>query len=203
MDSTGYPEWNQPSTGGSGNVYGHGGTYEHPGLQVFHVDTRVAADFGDLDDKGAIINSSVVREYTDDPQPEATYDNDAKKYQGAAHRVHDNTPSRSTEPDGSPSDARELQAIFPSGVNSTDTNNYYSSFGVMAHLFGLDSYRETGDDLTTESYYGGSTYSNYRLRDFFPNDLAWNDGSTFDWTFSVVDQTDDTITLHFINTSLK
>ena len=203
MDSTGYPEWNQPSTGGSGNVYGHGGTYEHPGLQVFHVDTRVAADFGDLNDKGEIIDSSVVRKYTDDPQPEATYDNEGKKYQGAAHRVHDNTPSRSTEPDGSPSDARELQAIFPSGVNSTDTNSYYSSFGDMSHLFGLDSYRETGDNLTTESYYGGSTYSNYRLRDFFPNDLAWNDGSTFDWTFSVVDQTDDTITLHFINTSLN
>ena len=70
----------------------------------------------------------------------------------------------------------------------------------MSNLFGDDDYRYNNETVEN-GYYGGNMYSNYKLRDFYPNDLEWNDGSTNKWNFNVVSQTDSTVTLHFVNTA--
>lgn len=197
MDSTGYPEWQQTSSSG-GTVYGHGGTYEKPGVQVFHVDSRTSSTKGKLDDTGRKVSGSAVKDYTDTPRSVEFTDRENKVYESTATLTHDNTPSRSSDgKTGERSDYRLLQAIYPSGVNSTTSSSYYNSFGVMSNLFGASDYRYK-DDKTETSYYGGNMYSNYKLRDFFPNDLEWNDGSTNQWNFYVVSQTDSTVTLHFV-----
>ena len=72
----------------------------------------------------------------------------------------------------------------------------------MTNLYGLESYRETGDETTKDGYYGGDTFSVYQARDYFTNGYFFNDGSRFDWVIQVVEQTDDTITLHFVNTTV-
>ncbi len=79
------------------------------------------------------------------------------------------------------------------------SSSYASSFGVMANLFGIDSYWGNSEATGSNDKYGGSVYSNFRMRNFYMNDLRFNDGSTNNWTFSIVDQTDDTVTLHFVN----
>ena len=56
-------------------------------------------------------------------------------------------------------------------------------------------------DEDTKAVYGGSTFSRYGHRDYFVNDLLWDDGSTCTWTFSVVAQDENSVTLHFIDNS--
>ena len=200
MDSTGYPEWQQASSSGS-NAYGHGGTYEKPGVQIFHVDSRSSSTKGQLDDAGNKVSEGAVTDYTDTPRSVEYKDTASKTYETTAKLTHDNTPSRSSDgKTGEPSDNRLLQVIYPSGVNSTTSNTYYSSFGMMSNLFGADDYRYNNETVE-KGYYGGNMYSNYKLRDFYPNDLEWNDGSTNKWNFNVVSQTDSTVTLHFVNTA--
>ena len=202
MDHEGYAEWQQESASGGSNTYGHGGTYERPGLQVFHVDTRAASYVTPVDESGAATGEAVFG-YTDTPRSKEYTDTAAGFREGTAHRIHDNTPSRSTNPDGTTKKApTELQAVFPSRVNSTNTTSYYSLFGLMTNLYGLESYRETGDTTSDEGYYGGDTFSVYQARDYFTNGYFFNDGSRFDWVIRVVEQTDDTITLHFVNTTV-
>lgn len=197
MDSTGYPEWQQASTSGS-NAYGHGGTYEKPGIQVFHVDARAQSTKGQLNASGNKEGGEV--NYTDTPKAVEEKDMTSKTYETAAKRVHDNTPSRSKDAvTGEQTDNRELQVIYPSGVNSTTSNSYYNSFGSMKNLFGDSSYRYKGETESEEGYYGGNMYSNFKMRDFYPNDLEWNDSSINNWSFSVTSQTDTTVTLHFVN----
>ncbi len=197
MDSTGYAEWQQASSTGS-NAYGHGGTYEKPGVQVFHVDARAQSTKGKLTSAGK--KEGGVIGYTDTPKSSETKDMGSLTYETEAKRVHDNTPSRSKDAvTGSQTENRELQIIYPSGVNSTASTTYYNSFGNMKNLFGDDSYRYKSETGLEEGYYGGNMYSNFKMRDFFPNDLQWNDASTNNWSFSVVSQTDSTVTLHFVN----
>ena len=202
MDHEGYAEWQQESASGGSNTYGHGGTYEHPGLQIYHVDTRAASYVTPIDENGQATGEAVF-DYTDTPRSDEYADRDAGFKEGEAHRIHDNTPSRSHNPDGTTRNApTELQAVFPSRVNSTGTSSYYSLFGLMTNLYGLESYRETGDETTKDGYYGGDTFSVYQARDYFTNGYFFNDGSRFDWVIQVVEQTDDTITLHFVNTTV-
>ncbi len=195
-DSSGYPEWS-----GLGS---HGGTYANPGLQVFHVDNRLGAQVGTYHTEGGrnIIDESHY-EYVDEIQDTAVYNEDGT-FVGASTTLTSNTGSESREIiDGalhSNSSFRELSAILPGGVNSLKSSTYYNSFGQMANLFGTDEYAdEIG--LTERERYGGTTYSNYKMRDFYANDLLWNDGTEFNWNFSVIDQTDDSITLHFVDLS--
>ena len=200
-DSDGYPEWSNATSASGSAAYGHGGTYEYPGLQIFHVDTRVASDKGTLNEDGTFNNASLAAEYTDTPLPTAKTDKTAGTYESEARRVHDNTPSRSTDAAGNATQNRELQAVFATTTNSTSGSSYYSSFGLMTNLFGSEDFKAKNDTGTKkESYYGNDTYSNYYSRSFYPNDLLWNDGSRFDWTFHVENQTDEEITLHFIKT---
>ena len=195
-DSKGYPEWQQASSTGS-NAYGHGGTYENPGLQVFHVDSRLASTQGTYDKVTGKKTSSKLA-YTDN-----LYDKEVKNedgtFEGAFVAPHSNTPSRSEDIDGGKTTNgayREIHAIFSGGTNGLDGTSFYNSFGNTNNLFGKADYKYkgTGDD----NLYGGSNYSNYKMRDFFPNDLTFDDKTTLNWTFSVTAQTDSSITLHFI-----
>ena len=201
-DSTGYPEWSNATSASGSAAYGHGGTYEYPGLQVFHVDTRVSSEKAKLADDGSIDESTRVTNYTDTPLPTEKTDTAAGTYESEARRVHDNTPSRSTDgATGENTPFRELQAVFATTTNTTAGTSYYNSFGLMTNLFGDEDFKAKNDTGTKkESYYGNDTYSNYYSRSFYPNDLLWNDGNRFDWTFHVESQTDEEITLHFIKT---
>ncbi len=197
-DSKGYKEWEQASSTGS-NAYGHGGTYEQPGLQVYHVDSRLASTTADYDSVNKKIVSGTSKfGYTDNLYDSATISADGKRYESAFSAPHSNTPSRSVDVDNGKSENgayREIHAIFSSGVNGLDGSTYYNSFGNTANLFGKADYTYNGGEA---NLYGGSNYSNYRMRDFMPNDLLFDDKTSLNWTFSITAQTDSSITLHFI-----
>ncbi len=203
QDSHGYPEWS------SSGQMGHGGSYAHPGLQVFHVDNRLAAQVGTYHvSEGKNVIDEVHYEYVDEILDSAQYNADGT-FQGVSMAIHSNTggnvgqSGRYVNENGelaTDSPYRELCAILPGGVASFNSPTYYSSFGVTANQFGSDEYADE-KGYTDRDRYGGDTYSNYKMRAFYTNGLTWNDGSTFNWNFSVTDQTDDSITLHFVDLS--
>ena len=202
-DSKGYGEWQ--STQDGKNSMGHGGTYDRPGLQVFHVDSRLGATWGTYD-KTTMKTTQTGRGYVDKIRDEIEYLDDGT-YFSASAAPHQNT-LRSGDgrqsidyETGQAGDYCELHAIFSSESNGLDSTSYYSTFGEHANLFGLESYGRKPSDDPTKPVYGGTTFSRYKHRDWFLKDLKWDDGSTCTWTFSVTAQTDDTVTLHFIDNS--
>ena len=201
-DSKGYGEWQ--STTGS-NSYGHGGTYDRPGLQVFHVDSRLGATWGTYDSRTKALTQT-GRGYVDEIRDEIEYKDDGT-YISASVAPHQNT-IRSGDgrqsidyETGAAGDYCEIHAIFSTTTNSLDSPSYYSNFGNTVNLFGLDSYGRKPTDDVTKPVYGGSSFSRFGHRDWFLKDLVWDDGSTCSWTFSVIAQTDDTVTLHFVDNS--
>ena len=210
MDCHGYKEWLDGIDSAGRTVYGHAGTYAHPGLQVFHADGRVVSYQGTM--VNGVKQNDQKWAYTDDPHT-TSYVNDTT-YGEEARRVHSNTggeePGRSCQvPDSigalaMGTNIRELSILTPSGTGSFMGSTYYSNFGYMTNLFGLNGVDLDGwqGDPTVDSgegKFGGSYYSNYNMSDVFPNIYKWNDGSTFNWAFEVIEQTMDSITLHFIN----
>lgn len=196
MDSKGYDEWQQASSTGT-NSYGHGGTYEQPGLQVFHVDSRVYSNTGKWDSKNSKATSSKMG-YTDNLYDER-HINDDGTYESAFSWAHSNTPSSSVDVENSKMENgayREIHAIYSGGVNGLDGSTYYTTMGNTANLFGAADYKYKG--TYEDKAYGGSNYSNYKMRSFYPNDLYFDDHSTLNWTFYVTSQSDSSITLHFI-----
>lgn len=211
MDSNGYGEWKDSQAQGGGSAYGHAGTYAHPGLQVFHADGRVVSQMGE------IVNgqkSKAEYRYTDDPH-NAAYEGDGV-YGSAATRTHANTGNAGeagrasqTVVDGeltSDTKIRELSIILPSGTNSFSSSSYYNNMGYMTNLFGLNGVELngwTGDATKTsgEDKFGGSFYSNYKMSNFYPNSLKFNDGTTLNWAFEVVAQDAESITIHFLNSA--
>ena len=201
-DSDGYPEWKN-SIGSTGeSTHGHAGTYDHPGLQVFHVDTRPASS--------VTVDGKQVYGYAEHPKATPT------STETAAKRVHDNTPSRSanlTDEEGSP--YSEFAIVPASGLNSFMGSSAYSAMGYMANLFGTSQYLnvdlgvEKSDDRGgSNTKYGGSVYTNYKMRSLYNHDLFFNDNTKLTWSFEVSsmstngtkeDYTDDTCTIHFIN----
>ena len=202
-DSTGYPEW-QHTTSAGGSAYGHGGTYKAPGLQIFHVDGRTASQQAVVE--GGKIGTKKWA-YTDTPR--ATAYTGETTWEGPAKGMHTNTMNASGRQSADldengktlvPTDVRELSIVLPSGVNSFKTSSYYNNFGNMANLFGLNSYWGDPTAKSADEKYGGSFYSNFSMRAFFPvHGLAFNDGSVNDWNIEIVEQTDSDITLHFTN----
>ncbi len=201
LDSLGYGEWTQynESTGTTGA--GNGGPYRYPGVQVFHVDARVGAQVGQLTSDGTVDESTLTWEYTDNIYTTDHYDTASGTYESAAVFLTDNTPSRSMKiVDGEQvggGDA-EIEAILSSGDDGFRSTSYANLMGIQSNLFGTKEYAEA-NDFQSKEMYGGYTYSNYLGWRYFQNELVWNDGSTFNWTFSVESQTDTTATLHFIN----
>ena len=212
-DSDGYPAWQQQSSSGD-NAYGHGGTYRRPGLQMFHVDTRASSWKGDIVD-GKDVN--VVRNYTDTPKRFRTVSTDGKHYETAAMAVHSNTPNgeasgRPGSIDGATGETspfREIHAIFPGTENSLASNSYYSTMGCMVNLFGSKEYYEKdadGDGQPDEVYgdkpdskYGGHFYSPSHHKNWFVNGTKFDNGHDFPWSIEIVEQTDESVTLHFVN----
>jgi M6 family metalloprotease-like protein len=193
-DSKGYGEWKTIQNS-------HGGTYEFPGLQVFHVDSRNGQQVGTYDTATKTITSSKWT-YTDELRSTALYKEDGT-FVGPSEALASNTKKSSSNGgsayivDGqlkTEAPYRELSAILSSGVNGLTSTSFYNLFGTQANLFGTKDYA-----ASKSTTYGGDTYSNYKLRDFYANDLFFNDGSSFNWTFSVTAQTDSTCTLHFVN----
>ncbi len=208
MDSTGYPEWSSQVSSTGSAAYGHGGTYEHPGLQVFHVNARVASEQGSLNDKGEKVKGSGKIAYTDSPKNQTVKDTSSKTYEDAAilYASNDGTTSgrmsQEIDDEGntiSPTKLRHLKAITPSGVDSFSGTSYYSSMGNMANLFGIDSYWGDSKADDANAKYGGSSYSNYKMRSLYMNGLTFDDGSYFNWNFEITAQTDESVTIHFVN----
>lgn len=191
-DADGYKQWSQIENC-------HGGPYAEPGLQVFHVDARIGAQVGTWKTVNGVQTPTVDHwEYTDELLDAPLFKEDGT-YVSASQQMTDNTQSRSKEIDGNGklagnSENKELAAILSSGVNGFASTSYYNLFGAQTNLFGTTEYAESKDIK-----YGGDTYSNYKQRAFFKNDLLWNDGTDFNWTFSVESQDDDSCVVHFVN----
>ncbi|MCR4562697.1 MAG: hypothetical protein K5694_05815 [Bacilli bacterium] len=203
-DSKGYAEWlSATSSDGKTSAYGHAGTYEKPGLKVFHVDARLYSQYGTYD-SSTHKTTSLGYHYTDNVFAEQVVDLENGTYEGVSVQGFDNTPSRSKYIDEngkerSKSPYFELAAVSPSGLSSFVGSSYYSTMGSQANIFGDE-----------ESGNGGTFYSNYKMRGQFVNDLLWNDGSRLNWTWSIVEQDFDetaeegtnsgSIKLHFVCT---
>jgi M6 family metalloprotease-like protein len=145
------------------------GTYSQAGLQVFHVDSRLCQ---------ANTNGYV---YTDNVS-------------SSAFVAASNTGSYSLNVEQSAKNApvyqspyRLLKALPASGNDLFKTAEGIQQMGSNAILFG---------DSTSEV--GGSFYSNYRMRNLFPNGLLFNDGSSLNYSFSVNTETSEKISLHFV-----
>lgn len=169
-DSAGYGEW-------SGENYGHGGTYAKAGLEVYHVDARLISDFK-----------------TESGRPNFAYNDNLTKYSyiaasNSATSSIDVPASASMKRWVSGSDNRLIKAIPATGLNTfySKKNNIYDNFGKEQNLFGLPEYG-----------CGGKTYTNYAMRNLFPNGTTFDDGTTLNYSFSVTSQTNDDITLRFI-----
>jgi M6 family metalloprotease-like protein len=199
-DSNGYGEW---TSDGTSTTYGHGGTYEKPGLQIFHVDSRLYSQRGTYD---VTTGKTLTTEYsyTDNILNETVKRTDGT-WENASSIAHvNNTASdRKTSIDikdgaitAADNKLRLLSIVTP-GLDSWIGSGFYGSMGVQTNLY------------STSEFGGGSdSYSNFKERDFYPNDFKFNDGTTMPYTFSVTNQTFDatvaegtnsgTITLHFV-----
>ncbi|MCI5939964.1 hypothetical protein MRZ76_01075 [bacterium] len=211
MDSTGYPEWSNATSSSGGSAYGHGGTYEHAGLQVFHVDARVGSEKGTLTSDGKIDLSTGVLAYTDTPKAADAIDSASGTFETSATLYASNTKSASGRAsqeikDGateSPTALRHLKIVTPSGIDSFAGSTYYSTMGNMSNIFGTGEYCESwgGDPKADDGNkkYGGSSYSNFAMSGLFMNGLTFNDGSYLNWNWEITGMTDDSVTLHFVN----
>ena len=213
MDHLGYGEWlsAQSSTGGS--VYGHSGTYAHPGLQVFHADGRVVAQKADYVAGKA---GTKIWDWTDSPKKADTADATAGTWESAARRTLANTGNLVGRASQAPEDGkmaltdfRELSIITPSGVPSFKGSSYTNNMGNMANLFGMngvpldDDWMGDPTEQSADLKFGGTHYSAYTMRDLYPNIYDFNDGSHLNWTFEVVEQTASSIKIHFICTDAQ
>lgn len=196
MDSDGYGEWTSATSATGGSPYGHGGTYADPGLQVFHVDNRGASIFYNK------TKSDGTQMYTTNMVATDTKISD-NVTQSATFSPHSNTPSRSyygQAEDGHRAGEynapyRELSAVFASGANSLNSSSYTNVMGNTKNLFGDPTFANKEGET---NIFGGNVFTRYKMKDFFPNVLEFDDGSSLNWTFSVESQTADSIRLHFV-----
>ena len=82
---------------------------------------------------------------------------------------------------------REITAIPASKSQTFQGKNGISEMGVQTVLFGTTAYG-----------CGSSYYSNYAYQKLFPNGVTWNDGSTNNYVFEILSQSDSSITIRFI-----
>jgi M6 family metalloprotease-like protein len=199
-DSHGYGEWTQ---NGTSTTYGHGGTYEKPGLQVFHVDSRLYSQRGTYDvATGTTLTTEYA--YTDNILNSLVKRSDGTwEDAGSIAHVNNTSSDRKTSIDiadgllTTADNKLRLLSIVTPGLDSWIGSGFYGAMGAQTNLY------------STSEFGGGSdSYSNFKERDFFFNDFKFNDQSTMPYTISVTDQTFDstaaegtnsgTITLHFV-----
>jgi M6 family metalloprotease-like protein len=200
-DSTGYPEWSQAtSSAGSGSPYGHAGTYEKAGLQVFHVDNRLAAAMGAY--TGTATSPTIATKkyaYVDTPSNVDTF-NDDGTYVSASSQIASNSlkyagyiddngalKQSSANAKAWQSSIRELTAMPAGGATSFLNSTYYANMGSQKVLLGTSAFGEDSGD-----------YTNTIMEGLFPDGALWNDGSALNWNFSVSAQTASSVTIHFV-----
>jgi len=144
------------------------GCYSASGLQVFHIDSR-------LDKKGSPQDS-----YISSP---SEADGIAASNTGSWSRVVEKSSAYSAT---TYSPYRLLKAIPANGSNLFASKDSLSAMGANSVLFGSDA------------SLGGSYYNNYKMRNLFPNGLSFDDGSTLNYSFSVLQQNAESIQLHFV-----
>ncbi len=186
-DSGGYEEF-------SNAAYGHGGTYEKAGLQVYHVDARVAAyDAKKTSGRQGYVYSNL--RYSEDPLTE-TKENGDSSYTLNLQIAASNTGSYSIDVSAGltydkstgqysvayGSNNRLITFLPANGSNAFLKYNYEGNFGKDGLLF-------------TES--GNSTYTNEKLKSCYQNNGKFNNGSYFPYTFSVSEQTSSSIKVTF------
>lgn len=167
QDAQGYPEWN--SIGALGNQ----GLYRKPGLQVFHIDSRLmntvrTASKG-YEYTSSLKNSMIAASNT----PSQSVDVSATNNAGS---IRTNSPFRL------------FQAIPANGGNIfyTSDSGYLNYLGYQKALFGLSSYG-----------CGSTKFSFAKYASFFTKTTTFNDGSSLDYSFEVTAQNASTIDLHF------
>jgi M6 family metalloprotease-like protein len=192
-DSQGYAEW---TTGDYANgKAGHGGTYEKAGLQVFHVDNRVVNFNGSMysSSTNSLINETWA--YTDDISNErATMDTRTHEIVSSPSvQISSNTDTASRSVIDhklvSESSVREIEILPGDGIDhfGSHPTRELGYFGAQSNLFGLASYGASSNG-----------YSNFKEKDLFALGTLFNDGSSLNYSFSVVKQSDTSITLHFV-----
>lgn len=211
MDHLGYGEWVSAQSSSGGSVYGHAGTYAHPGLQVFHADGRVVAQKASY--SGGKVGEKTW-DWTDAPKKADTTNIEEGTWESAARRTLSNTGNLAGRASQAPENGkianstyREFSIITPSGVPSFVGTSYTNNMGNMANLFGLngveldDGWKGDATEQSADLKFGGYHYSAYTMRDLFPNSYDFNDGTRLNWTFEVVEQTVSSVKLHFISTN--
>jgi M6 family metalloprotease-like protein len=145
------------------------GMYSTRGLQVFHIDSRL---FG-TDGTSYAYTDSITTSIGVAASNTGSSSFDVEKSHPGSQIYH--------------SPYRLIEAIPATGVDSLGSSESGKTMGTSAYLF------------SSSAYQGGSPfYSNYGMRSLFPNGLAFNDGTSLDYSFCVEAQTDDAITLHFV-----
>jgi M6 family metalloprotease-like protein len=164
-DAAGYPEWRS---------VGQGGLYKQPGLQLFHVDSRLM---------NIAKTSAKSYGYTNEVSATTTI-------------AASNTPASSINVEASAeagsfrynSSFRLFEAISANHerIFATANQGYYDYLGYQKALFGLPGF---GCGSTKFSF---ASYAN-----FFPKAASLNNGTVPDFSFEVTAQTASSIDLHF------
>jgi hypothetical protein len=163
-DAAGYPEW---------RAAGQGGLYKQPGLQLFHVDSRVTTAQGDYTDALSPTTSLILPASN---TPSSSLDIEATLKNG---NVTYNSPYK------------KIKALPATGLDVyMNKDNYRAYLGEQTTLFGTSAYG-----------CGSSFYDSYAMSALFANGTSFDDGSTLNYNFSVQEQTDSSITLHFVKTA--
>jgi M6 family metalloprotease-like protein len=166
-DASGYKEWAK---------YGTGSLYKKAGLQVFHVDARIAN----------ITTSWKTAAYTDTPSASGDYIISSNTGSYSINLA--SSKSMNKEVDNSP--YRLLKAIPATGTNLYGSSTYIDNLGEQTTLFGTSAYGESN-----------ATYTNSKMSALFTNGTKFNDGSTLNWSFTATNQTSNSIDVTFTKTA--
>ena len=182
-DSSGYEEW-------SSSGYGHGGTYNISGLQMFHVDNRIAS---------CKYNNGTYSSFSYSTSPlTLEKENSDGSYTINLFNAHSNTSSYSYDVEKSSSkigtasnyvsklvtnSPNKLISIIP--ANGVDT--YIKSYN--------QSLMGTNNNLFTKDKY--NSYTNSSFSKCYTNNGKMNNGTYFPYSFIITDQSDSSITISF------
>lgn len=183
-DSIGYKDWST-----SGN-YGHGGTYTSSGLQMFHIDNRIAS---------CKYNNGTYSSlaYSSDPLTEEKQNSDGS-YTLNIFTAHSNSSSYSYNIEKSSSKSG-TSSNYISKLVKGSSNKLISIIpgnGTDAFLnSGFEDLMGTNDNLFTKDKY--NSYSNSTHSKCYTNNGKMDNGTYFPYSFTITDQTSSSITISF------
>lgn len=190
-DSAGYKEWT------SMKYFGTGGTYNYRGLQVFHVDERLASCVGSVaaDSSGERFRK-LVYSYTDDVLGTFKLNSNNEVISDYGRQISSNTLEYSQaivdQEIESNSSFKEV-AIIPANGDSTMFNNSKVmngciNLGSKEVLHGLQEFEAKDNGFSFAKASGCFTNEN----------IAFNDGSKLEYNFYVSAQSENDITVRFV-----